>query len=189
MIRVFISAATAADEFALAAVLAEDERLEILETGEGRNADVLLLSGGGSMPAGFGRIPSVVLTDDVFEPSDYRSSVRARLPANATAGELLAAIAAAAQGLVILTEQQADALFAHPTVPQRPPAMVEELTARELQVLRGVAEGWANKEIAEQLHISEHTVKFHVASILGKLQVGSRTEAVTQGIRMGLIPI
>ena len=67
--------------------------------------------------------------------------------------------------------------------------LVEELTPRELQVLRDVAEGLANKEIAEHLHISEHTVKFHVASILGKLHVGSRTEAVTQGIRLGLIPI
>jgi len=58
-----------------------------------------------------------------------------------------------------------------------------------LQVLRDVAQGLANKEIAEHLSISEHTVKFHVASILGKLQAGSRTEAVTQGIRRGLIPI
>jgi len=51
---------------------------------------------------------------------------------------------------VIFTEQQADALFAHPTVPQVPPALVEELTTRELQVLRAVADGLANKEIAER---------------------------------------
>ena len=189
MIRVLIIAGTTADESALTALLAEDDRLEILDPAEGRNADVLLLSDGSRAPAGLELVPAVILTDDVFEPSDYRSSVRARLPSNATAAEVLAAIAAAALGLVILTEQQADALFAHPTVPQVPPALVEELTTRELQVLRAVADGLANKEIAERLRISEHTVKFHVASILGKLQVGSRTEAVTQGIRMGLIPI
>ena len=56
----------------------------------------------------------VILTSDVFEPSDYRTSVRARLPAHATAGEVLAAIGAAAQGLVVLTQSQADSLFAHP---------------------------------------------------------------------------
>lgn len=189
MIRVLILAATASDETALAELLAEDERLEIIENGDGRNADVLVLRGGRSSPVGLNRTPTVILTDDLFEPSDYRTSVRARLPSNATAGEVLAAIAAAAQGLLVLTEQQADTLFLHPPVPPSVPALVEELTPRELQVLRSVAQGLANKEIAEQLHISEHTVKFHVASILGKLRVGSRTEAVTQGIRIGLIPI
>jgi DNA-binding NarL/FixJ family response regulator len=49
--------------------------------------------------------------------------------------------------------------------------------------------GSANKEIAEELHISENTVKFHVASILGKLDSGSRTEAVARGLRAGLIPV
>jgi len=61
------------------------------------------------------------------------------------------------------------------------------LTARELEVLRMLAEGAANKNIAWKLAISEHTVKFHVAQILGKLNAGTRTEAVTLGIRKGLI--
>ena len=189
MIRVLILAASEAEESALAALLAEDDRLEIIEPAEALTADVLLLSGGRLPTARLDLIPVVILTGDVFEPSDYRTSVRARLPSNATAAELLAAIAAAAQGLVVLTQSQADGLYAHPTVPQTPPSLVEELTPRELQVLRDVAQGLANKEIGEHLRISEHTVKFHVASILGKLQVGSRTEAVTKGIRMGLIPI
>lgn len=189
MIRVLIIAATADEKSALAALLSEDDRLEILEPEEARNADVLLLSGRHHLPGTLENIPTVILTDDVFEPSDYRTSVRARLPSNATAGELLAAIAAAAQGLVVLTERQADTLFAHRAVPQSATMAIEELTVRELQVLRAVAEGLANKEIADRLHISEHTAKFHVASILGKLQAGSRTEAVTLGIRMGLIPI
>ena len=189
MIRVLIMAASEADESALAALLSEDDRLEIVEPAEGLTADVLLLSGGRAAPARLDALPAVILTTDVFEPSDYRTTVRARLPAHATAAEVLAAITAAAQGFVVLTQSQADALFAHPTVPQPPATLVEDLTPRELQVLRDVAQGWANKEIAERLHISEHTVKFHVASLLGKLQAGSRTEAVTQGIRLGLIPI
>jgi len=61
------------------------------------------------------------------------------------------------------------------------------LTWRELQVLRMMAEGLGNKIIADRLGISEHTVKFHIASIFTKLDVSTRTEAVTAGIREGLI--
>jgi len=189
VIRVLILAASAAEESALAALLAEDERLEIIEQGEAPRADVVLVSGNRPPAGELAQIPTVILTGDVFEPSDYRTAVRARLPNHATAAEVLAAIGAAAQGLIVLTQPQADALFMQPTVPQSPAPLVEELTPRELQVLRDLALGLANKEIADRLHISEHTVKFHVASILGKLEAGSRTEAVTQGIRRGLIPI
>jgi two-component system, NarL family, response regulator YdfI len=52
-----------------------------------------------------------------------------------------------------------------------------------------VSGGLGNKEIGERLHISEHTVKFHISSVLGKLGAVSRTEAVSQGIKQGLIPI
>jgi two-component system, NarL family, response regulator YdfI len=61
------------------------------------------------------------------------------------------------------------------------------LTPREIEVLGMMVEGWGNKEISTRLSISEHTVKFHVASIMGKLNASSRTEAVTSGIRHGLI--
>ncbi len=66
---------------------------------------------------------------------------------------------------------------------------MDELTAREREVLRLLGDGLGNKEIAARLAISEHTAKFHISSILGKLSVASRTEAVSQGIKMGLIPI
>ena len=65
----------------------------------------------------------------------------------------------------------------------------ESLTPREEEVLALVRDGLGNKEIAGRLNISEHTVKFHISSILGKLGAGSRTEAVSQGIRKGLITI
>ena len=61
------------------------------------------------------------------------------------------------------------------------------LTPRELEVLRLLADGASNKMIAHKLGISEHTVKFHVTSILSKLNAGTRTEAVTLGIRQGLV--
>jgi DNA-binding NarL/FixJ family response regulator len=69
------------------------------------------------------------------------------------------------------------------------PVPYETLTPRESQVLRMLSEGLGNKEIAGQLGISDHTAKFHVAYILGKLQPQTRTEAVTIGIRCGLVPI
>ncbi len=189
MIRVLILAPSVSEEEALAGLLAEDERLEIVEQGEALKADVLLVSGGRVPQGELAQLPTVILTEDVFEPSDYRTTVRARLSNNATAAEVLAALSAAAQGLIVLTQPQADALFMHPPVLPAPARLVEELTPRELQVLRDVSLGLANKEIAERLRISEHTVKFHVASILGKLDAASRAEAVTQGIRRGLIPI
>ncbi len=64
-----------------------------------------------------------------------------------------------------------------------------ELTARELEVIQAVAEGLTNKRIADQLHISEGTVKIHVANILGKLGAADRTEAVTTAIRRGIVRI
>jgi DNA-binding NarL/FixJ family response regulator len=63
------------------------------------------------------------------------------------------------------------------------------LTRRELSVLRLVAQGLGNKEIASELGISTHTVKYHLASLLAKLKVHSRTEAVTIGLRKGLVPL
>jgi DNA-binding NarL/FixJ family response regulator len=65
----------------------------------------------------------------------------------------------------------------------------EHLTAREVEVLRLVALGKGNREVAAQLKVSEHTVKFHISSVLAKLNARSRTEAVTIGILRGLVTI
>jgi ATP/maltotriose-dependent transcriptional regulator MalT len=66
---------------------------------------------------------------------------------------------------------------------------VEALTSRELDVLTLVADGRSNRDIASVLAISDHTVKFHLASIFGKLGVSTRTEAVQRGLRLGVIEI
>ena len=65
--------------------------------------------------------------------------------------------------------------------------LIESLTTREHAVLALVADGLSNREIAHDLAISEHTVKFHLASIFGKLGVSTRTEAVQRGVRLGVI--
>ena len=66
---------------------------------------------------------------------------------------------------------------------------IKRLSPRELDVLEMLAEGLSNKMIAHRLSISDHTAKFHVNSILAKLDAGTRTEAVTRGIRLGLIKL
>ena len=96
---------------------------------------------------------------------------------------LLAAIAAAAQGLAVIDPALA------PPLPLAHPGSPETLTPRELEVLRLLAEGLPNKAIALRLDISEHTVKFHLNAILGKLGAQSRTEAVVQAIRLGLVAV
>lgn len=69
----------------------------------------------------------------------------------------------------------------------QPEPLYEALTPRELEVLEALAEGMSNRAIAVRLAISEHTVKFHVSSIFGKLGAENRTDAVRRGVRRGLI--
>lgn len=121
--------------------------------------------------------------------------VRAALPRDSTSNEILAAIQAVAAGLIVIHRDALEALretntsTASTPAPSREESLleVEPLTPREVEVLGMLAEGLGNKEIALRLKISEHTVKFHVSSIFAKLGAASRTEAVTQGIRRGLI--
>jgi DNA-binding NarL/FixJ family response regulator len=113
-----------------------------------------------------------------------RSGVRAVLPRDVSAPELLAAIEAAAAGLTVLHPSDLAALLPPRAIST---SLGESLTPRELEVFAMLAEGAGNKTIAWKLGISEHTVKFHVASIMGKLNATSRTEAVAIGIRKGLI--
>lgn len=110
------------------------------------------------------------------------------LATDASASEIEAAVVAASAGLVILDSEIAEQIAERlPQDLHDSSEPVEELTRREIEVLRLLARGFGNKEIAARLGISEHTAKFHISSILGKLAVSSRTEAVTQGLRRGLI--
>jgi DNA-binding NarL/FixJ family response regulator len=118
-----------------------------------------------------------------------RHGVRAILPSSATGPQIAAAAEGAAAGLVVLHPAEVGTLLQPQVANEGPATLPEALTAREIEVLRLVAEGLSNKEIAARLNLSEHTVKFHVASIMGKLGAASRTEAVMLGIRHGLVLI
>jgi DNA-binding NarL/FixJ family response regulator len=119
----------------------------------------------------------------------WAAGVHGLLLREATSEMLAAALRAIAQGLVVLDPALAGVLVAPASglLLGAGDAVVENLTPRELEVLRGMAEGLPNKQIARQLDISEHTVKFHVNAILGKLGAQSRTEAVVRATRAGLI--
>jgi len=121
-----------------------------------------------------------------------RAGVRAVLPSDISPDQLIAALRAASSGLLVLHPAQApshvnNGFASGSTRSQALDELAEPLTPRESEVLQMLASGLGNKEIAAKLAISEHTVKFHVASILGKLGAASRTEAVTLGIRRGLV--
>lgn len=115
------------------------------------------------------------------------------VPSDASAGQLQAAVLAVAHGLIVLSTTQAE----HMLEQQRgiefndidPVLSGEALTAREREVLLLLSEGLSNKLIARRLQISEHTVKFHVSSIYAKLGAASRTDAVSRGVRRGLITL
>ena len=147
----------------------------------------------------------VVLLAELPDPQTtaraLRMGARAVLPAEMRRPQLLAALDAVSHGLVVTMPAETEAIISTSrSSASRTPALstptfatneveelLEPLTPREQEVLRMLALGLANKEIASRMNISEHTVKFHVAAILGKLGAASRTEAVAIGIRNGLI--
>ena len=114
--------------------------------------------------------------------AQLHEGLRATLPRQASPEEIEAALVAVAQGLVVT----------HPDFTpkaQAPDPASRPLSAREQEVLAFLALGRSNKEIASQLTISEHTVKFHLASLFQKLNASSRSEAVTNGLRRGWVSL
>lgn len=170
--------------------------LTLLRTGTERENDVILfdLDSPEALPEGFGpaQSPVVALVDEPDPASvaqALRANVRAILPRDSSATKIKTAIAAVHQGFALLDSATAVELASRVAAPRldADAPVLDELTPRELQVLSLLAEGKVNKEISSALEISEHTVKFHISSILDKLGVATRTEAVTTALRAGLI--
>jgi len=144
-----------------------------------------------ALPDGIGFITLVDNPEPQWVTASLGAGINAILAREVTAEELRLAVQAAEAGLILLHPSSAHGLHSRGLAADHdsPVALVESLTAREQEVLRLVSDGLGNKEIAGRLRISEHTVKFHISSILGKLGAASRTEAVSQGIRKGFIVI
>jgi two-component system, NarL family, response regulator YdfI len=113
-----------------------------------------------------------------------RSGVRGILPATSSESAVVAAVVAVAMGLVVIDPSAIELFYTAAKVAANPEI---DLTPREIEVLVRLGAAMGNKSIAQSLHISEHTVKFHISSIFQKLGVSTRTEAVTMGVRLGLI--
>src|SRR5262245_32791249 len=128
----------------------------------------------------------------VGRPSD-RARVRAGLNGAIDVVAEFASLAAAqessvdAEAIVIAAEPRRSRPWT--TTDEDDPIVEEPLTPREIQVLELLAEGLPNKAIAERLHISDQTVKFHVSSISGKLGAANRTDAVGRAVRRGLVTL
>lgn len=126
-----------------------------------------------------------LLSDETQAASLLAAGVQALLLSDSDAEMIAAALVAVAQGLVAISPELTTLALTPQT--QKPAVLEEPLTPREQEVLNLLAEGLPNKTIALKLGISEHTVKFHVNAIMSKLGVQSRTEAVVQATRLGLI--
>jgi len=198
VIKLAIAAESAVVRAGLEALVASHSGIDLagaypdLSAIEALRPDVVLaaLSLDELSPPADGWTPAIVLLTGERHPAwtteAMRLGVRALLSRDASAAEILAAVEAAASGMAVVDPRELETLLAS-NAPAPVSAEAHTLTARELEVLRMMAEGAANKTIAWKLGISDHTVKFHVASILTKLNAGSRTEAVTVGVRRGLI--
>lgn len=130
----------------------------------------------------------LVLSDSSSDPRIMRAlqlGVRGCLLKIANADELTLAIQQIAQGERVLPSTATSALLQQLSGD----SSTEVLSPRELQVVRGVADGMTNKAIALKLGISDHTVKFHLASAMSKLGAASRAEAVALSIQRGLISL
>lgn len=222
MIRVLVAASSAVVRAGLEAILSREASIAVVggsgtleslaDDAAEHEPDVVLVELTGEQPRelsstlsllsvdaddGARAAPRVVLLID--EPTATKvgellhSGVRAFVSRAAAPNEILAAVQAAAAGLVSLAPEWLDRV-----VPRRlplargvsdGPTREAPLSAREIEVLRMIADGLANKQIAARLEISEHTVKFHVASILAKLHASTRAEAVRNGARSGMIVV
>jgi DNA-binding NarL/FixJ family response regulator len=155
-------------------------------------ADSLLMDRLVEMPALCQSAAFVVMIGDRSDEGldALTSGARAILPRSADDEEIAAAIHVVDRGLAVVPRHILDAFVAAgaTNTPFRNSGVTRApLTPRELEVLSSMADGASNKTIARRLGISAHTVKFHVAAILAKLDADSRTEAVTKAAQLGLV--
>ena len=137
--------------------------------------------------AEFGAPVVVLLSDGELVDEVLLAGAEGIVSRSMEASRIVAAAQAVAQGLLTIEASLAGYLEMLPSNTKQ--AIAVPLTPREIDVLQLLAEGLTNRAIASRLGISEHTVKFHVNSILGKLDAQSRTEAVVSGTRLGLIAL
>ncbi|MBI5494468.1 MAG: response regulator transcription factor [Deltaproteobacteria bacterium] len=145
--------------------------------------------GDGAELTSVGESPPVValVEDDIVGRGVGQGGARGVVYRDADTVAVLAALRAVTSGLAVLEPDVLAALVPRRTAPDGEAA--EELTAREREVLELLVEGMSNRAIGARLAISEHTAKFHVVSVLGKLGVARRSEAVARALKLGLVTL
>ncbi|WGV25134.1 response regulator transcription factor [Halotia branconii] len=203
MIRVIVVAASFVVRAGLSAVVSSNPQLIVVGSAsnldvlfrevEQLQSDVVLLDLGSNPESMWSKLQLIqeqqvmVIAEDINTinlETALRLGIRGILSNTSTEAEIIAGIEAIAAGLVVLHPDFLELLPMPTKVIANP---VQTLTPREIEVLGMLGSGLGNKAIAKRLQISEHTVKFHVSSIFQKLSVSTRTEAVTAGVRLGLI--
>jgi two-component system, NarL family, response regulator YdfI len=214
MVKVIVLAGSAVSQAGLESLLELAEGIDVVQTSATSNqpsdwmslletdaADVLLVEGQVEQSilqylselAIDDPLPAIVVLTRATQQRELASmlalGIRGILPYSASSQEIVAAIRAAAAGLSVFHHDFQHDLFDDRLEfrPNSNESVLEPLTQREQEVLALLSQGFSNKAIAAQLHLSEHTIKFHIGAIFEKLNASSRTEAVAIGIRQGLI--
>ncbi|MDM9379672.1 response regulator transcription factor [Chlorogloeopsis sp. ULAP01] len=213
MIRVLVVAASPLVRAGLSALLVTDSKIMVVGSVADLNAltkeigqlqpDVVLLDLNGylqnwnwekllSNPEQAYSCAWLLITDELDSlnlAEALRFGIRGILPQTSSESEIVAAVESVALGLVVLHPDVLESLLSLKDSIRDTSLSnsIQTLTPREIEVLEMLASGLANKAIAKRLQISEHTVKFHISSIFHKLGVSTRTQAVSVGVRLGLI--
>jgi two-component system, NarL family, nitrate/nitrite response regulator NarL len=173
----------------LASLIREFEDVLIVDC----DADVALVDGDALPSVGKCDAPSLLLVSDLSRASEaLAAGARGVISRTSTPRQIHAALRAIAEGLRVIDGGTDGDTVLQPKAKAERVAdaeLVEPLTARELEVLRLLSAGMTNKEIAARLGITEHTIKFHVNAILGKLEAETRTEAVVHAARLGIVTL
>jgi DNA-binding NarL/FixJ family response regulator len=163
---------------------------------EGSSPDVILWDLGLGLRSGLEELRALepagtpwvaIVADEAAAREALAAGARGVVSREADGERLAAALRAVASGLIVLDDAFASAALRE--TPSLPQELAEALTPRELEVLQLLSQGLSNRLLAQRLGISEHTVKFHVNAILGKLGVQSRSEAIVQALRLGLVAL
>ena len=161
-------------------------RCDIVVVEGARQADVLVWDTGAdgqSSPLALAGTATLALAHDSDSARRaLEAGARGVIPRSVDLSGLVAAIIATRYGLSVR-----DADLERPPAHSKASAEALDMTERELEVLELLSSGQGNRSIANALGISEHTVKFHIASLMNKLEAETRTEAVVSALRLGLI--